>query len=403
MIETNLARPPDTTPGRKRAVVIGGGFAGIEAATELQKAGGFDVTLVSDRSYLYLFPISVWVPTRGIPFERAKVPLKAVAKKRGFTLVVDTIEEIRSAENLVRGAAGTYVYDYLVVATGAEKLRPPGVEHTLSICGNPQAGLDIRDRLDALIAKGKGSIAVGFGGNPKDRSAVRGGPAFELLFNIHALLKRKKIRDRFELTFFAPMAEPGERMGPRALSMLDSLLTSSGIAKRVGTPITRFDTAGVAFSDGGRLDADLVLFIPGATGHPIMAASDLPLNEAGFVRIDDHGLVEGTTNVYAAGDVAALEGPEWRAKQGHTAEVMARNAAFNIAASEAGRPERKGYQAHLSIVCLMDTGDGAAMVYRGRTRNVVIPLPVVGHWMKQGWGRYARAVKLGRIPRVPGL
>ena len=146
-----------------------------------------------------------------------------------------------------------------------------------------------------------------------------------------------------------------------------------------------------------------MLFIPGAAGHPVMAASDLPLTEAGFVRIDDHGLVEGTTNVYAAGDVAALEGPDWRAKQGHTAEVMARNAAFNISASEAGRPDRKGYQAHLSIVCLMDTGDGAAMVYRGRTRNVVIPLPIVGHPMKQAWGRYARLTKLGRIPRLPGL
>ena len=113
------------------------------------------------------------MPTRGIPFERAKVSLKAVAKRRGFRLVVDTVEEIRSAENLVRGAAGTYAYDYLVVATGAEKLRPPGAEHTLSICGNPQTGLDIRDRLDALIARERGSIAVGFGGNPKDRSAVR--------------------------------------------------------------------------------------------------------------------------------------------------------------------------------------------------------------------------------------
>jgi sulfide:quinone oxidoreductase len=51
----------------------------------------------------------------------------------------------------------------------------------------------------------------------------------------------------------------------------------------------------------------------------------------------------------------------------------------------------------------MDTGDGAAMVYRGRTRNLVIPLPIVGHWLKQGWGRYARLAKLGRIPRVPGL
>jgi sulfide:quinone oxidoreductase len=393
----------DRAPGRKRALVVGGGFAGVEAATALHRAGRFDVTLVSDRDFLYLYPISVWVPVRGIPFRRAQLSLDDIARKRGFRVVVDSVEEIRSAESTVRGAAGSYPFDYLVVAMGAEKLKPAGVEHTLSICGDPRTGLDIRDRLDALLAKGGGSIAVGFGGNPKDRSAVRGGPAFELLFNIHALLKRKGLRDKFELTFFAPMAEPGERMGRRALAMIDTMLPRYGIAKRVGTPIAGFDAAGVAFADGSRLDADLVLFIPGAAGHHVMAASDLPLNEAGFIRIDDHGLVEGTSNVYAAGDAAALEGPDWRAKQGHTAEVMARNAAFNIIAAEDGRPERKGYQAHLSIVCLMDTGDGAAMVYRGRTRSIVVPLPVVGHWMKQAWGRYARAVKLGRIPRVPGL
>lgn len=400
---TDPAGPRGEGAGRKRTLVIGGGFAGVEAATALAKSGRFDVTLVSDRDYLYLFPISVWVPVRGIPFRRAQVSLRRIARKRGFRLVVDTVQEIRSAENLVRGAADVYGYEYLVVATGAGKLKPQGVEHTLSICGNPQSGLAIRDRLDALVAKGGGSIAVGFGGNPKDRSAVRGGPAFELLFNIHLLLKRAKLRDRVALTFFAPMAEPGERMGPQALSMLDAMLTRDGIPKRVGTPIAGFDERGVAFADGSRLDADLVLFIPGAAGHDLMRSSDLPLNEAGFVRIDDHGLVEGTSNVYAAGDAAALEGPDWRAKQGHTAEVMARNAAFNIIAAEAGRSERKGYQAHLSIVCLMDTGDGAALVYRGRTHNIVLPLPIVGHWMKHAWGRYARAVKLGRIPRIPGL
>jgi sulfide:quinone oxidoreductase len=192
-------------------------------------------------------------------------------------------------------------------------------------------------------------------------------------------------------------------MGRKALSMVDRMFASYGIEKRYGVPIAGFDAEGVAFADGSRLDADLVLFIPGAAGHHVMAASDLPLNEAGFVRIDDTGLVEGTRDVYAVGDAAALEGPDWRAKQGHTAEVMARNAAFNIVAAEAGRLHRKGYQAHLSIVCLMDTGNGAAMVYRGRTRNVVIPLPVVGHWLKQAWGRYARLTKLGRLPRVPGL
>ncbi len=33
-----------------------------------------------------------------------------------------------------------------------------------------------------LVDRGSGKIAVGFGGNPKDSSAVRGGPAFEVLF-----------------------------------------------------------------------------------------------------------------------------------------------------------------------------------------------------------------------------
>lgn len=388
---------------RKRALVLGGGFAGVEAAADLQKSGRFEVTLVSDRDFLYLNPISIWIPTRGIEPDRARVPLAKIAARRGFRLVVDRVEEIRSAEHRVRLAGAELEYDYLVVATGGSKLRPQGVEHTLSICGAPEAAIGIRDRLDALIARGSGSIAVGFGGNPKDRSAVRGGPAFELLFNVLDLLRRKGIRDKFDVTFFAPMAEPGARMGPGALGLMATMFQKHGVPSRTGTPIKAFDEQGVAFADGSRIDADLVLFIPGIAGHPVLAASDLPLNEAGFVRIDDHGLVEGTADVYAAGDVAALEGPEWRAKQGHTAEVMARNAAANIIAADTGRPERKGYQAHLSIVCLMDVGNGAAMVYRGRKRNVVVPLPVVGHWLKQGWGSYAALTKLGRLRRLPGL
>ncbi|MFN8631389.1 MAG: FAD-dependent oxidoreductase [Chloroflexota bacterium] len=398
-----MARTPAPASARKQALVLGGGFAGVEAASALARSGRFEVTLVSDRDFLYLNPITIWIPTHGIEPERARVPLHQIAQKRGFRLVVDRVEAIRSAERRVVTAGGELAYDSLVVALGGSKLKPAGVEHTLSICGAPESAIAIRDRLDTLIARGSGSIAVGFGGNPKDRSAVRGGPAFELLFNIDHDLRRRGIRDRFSLTFFAPMAEPGERMGAPALGLMGKMLGRTGIPARTGTPIAGFDERGVAFADGSRLDADLTLFVPGVAGHPVLAASDLPLNEAGFVRIDDHGLVEGTIDVYAAGDVAALDGPEWRAKQGHTAEVMARNAAANIIAADAGRPERKGYQSHLSIMCVMDVGNGAALIYRGRKRAIAIPLPRVGHWLKQGWGAYARQTKLGRLRRLPGL
>jgi sulfide:quinone oxidoreductase len=387
----------------KKVLILGGGFAGVQAALELKKRKRFEVTLISDREYLFLYPTSIWIPTRTATFEQTKVDLKEIQQAYGFRLVIDTVQEIRSRENTVICATQQLNYDYLIIAIGAEKVVQPGQEHTLSICGKPEVSLTLRDRLDQLITKGSGKIAIGFGGNPKDVSAVRGGPAFELLFNIHHLLKKKRIRNSFELTFFAPMQEPGARMGKRALVLVDKMFETYKINKRYGKKIKSFIEQGIDFEDDSLLESDLTIFISGTAGHSALQRSDLSLNEAGFIKIDDHGLVEETTNVYAAGDVAALDGPAWRAKQGHTAEVMARNAVFNILKSEEGSSERKGYQHHLSILCIMDTGNGAAFVYRDEKRNIVIPLPVVGHWLKRSWGLYAKLTKTGRIPRLPGL
>lgn len=119
-----------------------------------------------------------------------------------FELIIDSVKEIRAADHRVVCETQALNYDYLVVAFGADKMKHRGVENTLSICGKPEVSLSIRDRIDALIEKGSGKIAIGFGGNPKDKSAVRGGPAFEMMFNIHNLLRKKKIRKNFELTFF---------------------------------------------------------------------------------------------------------------------------------------------------------------------------------------------------------
>jgi sulfide:quinone oxidoreductase len=293
--------------------------------------------------------------------------------------------------------------DHLVLALGGGKLRPAGVEHTHTICGAPEATARLAAALAALRSRGSGRIAIGFGGNPKDPSAVRGGPAFELAFNVDTLLRREGLRERFELTFFAPMASPGARMGEKAVAAIQRMFGKLGIATRFGKKISGFDAAGVRFEDGGRLDAELVVFVAAGAGHPVLAAAGLPLNEAGFVRIDGGCAVPGFPGVWAVGDGAALEGPEWRAKQGHVAEVMARVAAENAAASDEGRPERAGYVEHLNILCLMDMGNGAAWVYRDDRTARLVPLPVVGHWMKKGWGAYYRLSKQRRFPRLPGL
>ncbi len=277
------------------------------------------------------------------------------------------------------------------------------MEHTLSICGKPEEATELYERLDALVLKGSGKIAMGFGGNPKDTSAVRGGPAFEVLFNVDTYLKRKGIRENFELTFFAPMEKPGQKMGEKALVMMDKMFKMTNIHKKVGSKITAFEEDGIVFEDGVKIESDLIMFISAGTGHGIIANSGLPLSDAGFVVTNEYNEIEGFEGIYAIGDSASLMGPEWRAKQGHVAEVMAKNVAYNIYNHMQNIDSKKSYEGHLNILCVMDTGDGAAFVHRSEKGGKMIPMPFVGHWMKRGWGWYCYNSKLGKIPRIPGM
>ncbi len=388
----------------KKVLVLGGGFAGIESAIYLRK-NNYDVTVVSDRDFFYIYPTSIWIPTGESKFEDICIDLKELEAAHGFTLLVDGVTSIDAKSKRVTLQSGKVLegFDNLVIAMGASKMKPKGVENTLSICGAPEQSLLIKKKLDALMAKGSGKIAFGFGGNPNDTSAVRGGPGFELLFNVHNLLKKKGIRENFELTFFAPMEKPGARMGPQALKMMDMIFKRTNIAKHFGKKIKSFETDGVLFEDDSKLMSDFVMFIPAGDGHDIIKNSDLPQNGAGFIEIDDFCEVKGVEGVYAVGDIAAIEGPEWRAKQGHIAEVMARNMAHNIKVEESGSGVLKGYKEHLNILCVMDSGDGAAFVYRDDKKARMIVMPIFGHWLKKGWGKYCRLSKLGRIPRIPGM
>jgi sulfide:quinone oxidoreductase len=387
----------------KSALVVGGGFAGLESAIQLRKAG-LDVTLVSDRPYLWIYPTSIWVVTGERTFEDTCLDLADVARRHGFTFRQGKVESVTAARRAAVVDGEELSADHLVLAIGGVPMRPKGVEHTFGLSGSPDAVVKLHEALEKLVARGSGRIAMGFGGNPKDPSAVRGGPIFEVLFNVLLLLERRGVREKFELAFFAPMPSPGERMGKKAVAAIQGMLGQKGVEMRVGKKITAFETGGaVVFEDGSRLESDLTVFIPATNGHPVLGASDLPRNEAGFVTIDGGCAVPGFPGVWAVGDSAALEGPAWRAKQGHMAEVMARVAAANVKAEIEGRPERESYIPHVSITCLMDMGNGAAYVHRDETKEQMVPLPVVGHWMKQGWGAYFKASKRKQFPRLPGM
>ena len=112
--------------------------------------------------------------------------------------------------------------------------------------------------------------------------------------------------------------------------------------------------------------------------------------------------VQGLPWLYAVGDVAALEGPDWKAKQGHIAEVMARTAADDIERKVDGPRQAGSYVDEVCILCVMDMGNGAGFVYRDDKRALFIPMPIVGHWLKRAWGHVLPAAEAGQDPEAAG-
>jgi sulfide:quinone oxidoreductase len=387
-----------------KVLILGGGFAGVEAAIKLS-AYGHQVRLVSNRDFLFVYPISIWIPINKRTFNQVKIPMISLAKKHRFEFIQAEVKQISAAEKWVETDKGKMDFDYMLISMGMGKMKMPGLENTHSICGKPDEAEVIKKELEKLVQQGHGKIAIGFGANPKDPSAtaVRGGPAFELLFNISHYLKKKKLRDKFELNFFAPMKEPGKKMGDKPYKKLDVFFKRYKINVKKGQKITNFEKDAIHFADGSKLESDLTIFIPGGSGHPVIENSDLPLSSAGFIKIDEYCQVDEHESIYAAGDITALSGPKWAAKQGHVAEVMAGAAAYNIHKHSLGKEKRKSFKSHLNIVCIMDSGDGAAFIMRKPDTEIILPLPILGHWMKKAWGFYYRNSKLRNIPRFPGL
>ena len=387
-----------------KILVLGGGFAGVEAAIKLRQYG-YDVTLVSNRDYLFIYPISIWIPVGKKRFDQVQLSLTKLQQKHGFKLIVDEVERLHPKDKQVRLKNQTINYDYLFIALGMSKVASQGIEHVHSICGAPQEAVTIRDLLQKIIKEGRGDIAIGFGGNPADptATAIRGGPAFELLFNISHYIKQLGLRDAINIHFFAPMEEPGKKLGDKPFTRLADFYKRYKIQVHVGKKIQQFEERQIVFEDGSALLSDLTIFISGGAGHSVFIDSGLPLNNAGFIKIESSCQVVGHPDIFAIGDSAEIVGPDWAAKQGHIAEVMAEVGAYNLNNMLTGKETKKSYQDKLSIICIMDSGDGAAIISRTTKGGRILLLPIVGHWLKKAWGAYYIHSKLKNIPRIPGM
>lgn len=317
----------------------------------------YDITLIGDGRFIYFPGIPDFITgeknTNGIT-----VDIRPFLKRRNIRFIDDMVTDIQDNGRTVITKNGTYRNDALFVGIGPSFLTDdiPGTrEHTLSPCSGPGAMEAFVGKLRALDG---GIIYLGFKANRKDGFVGgRVGQVYECACLIDFDLKKRGVREKFEIHFFSSEISPGEK------GAITDRLQERGIVLDYGYEPVEFVDGGMVGGDGSFRKADLVLYTSGITGTPLVEHSCLPVSPGGLIEVDEYGQAKGLGNVFAAGDCASHESPPaWLPHQAHMAQLRSQAAAKNMRAVLNGESPRNTYRHELS--CILSMGDDAMWLHR---------------------------------------
>src|SRR5215475_3789454 len=106
---------------RHRVVILGGGFAGLNAAQKLKRAD-VDVTLIDRRNFHLFQPLLYQVATGSLSPGQIAAPLRSVLRRQKNTqvLLAETVDVDPQGHRVILSDGATYEYDSLIVATGSQ-------------------------------------------------------------------------------------------------------------------------------------------------------------------------------------------------------------------------------------------------------------------------------------------
>jgi NADH dehydrogenase len=308
-----------------RIVILGGGFAGVEAARYLDRTvaqnSDVEVTLISSENFTIFTPMLHEVAAGDLEATHICNPLRKLLRR--VTILTGSVEAIDIAKRTVTISYGIDAhrrelpYDHLVLTLGSET-------NYSSVPGVAEHALGIKTLGDAIIIRG-GVLAIlenaSVESDPARRKrmltvvVVGGGFAgVETIGAINDLMRESLphygLIDPKEARvvlvhggkFLLP--ELGEALGLYAQEKLHE----RRVEIKLETQVNAYADGAVHCSDGEIIPAELLIWAAGVSPSPIL--KKLPLELAkGRVVVDSTLEVPGHPGIWAAGDCAAVADP----------------------------------------------------------------------------------------------
>jgi NADH dehydrogenase len=332
--------------GRKRVVVVGGGFGGLWTVRALRSVN-LDITLI-DRGNHHLFqPLLYQVATAGLAAPSIAAPLRHILRRQPNVEVL--MGEVRTIDLQARRLyleAQAFEYDYLVVATGATHAyfgHDDWAQHVLGLKSLDDA-LAIRARI--LTAFERAELES----DPQRRAAwltfaiIGAGPTGVELAGTLAEIARHTLAPEFRRSdprqARVMLIEAGERvlanLPPELSEKAAAQLRRLGVTVRTGQAVTGISAEGIELGEE-RIATNTTLWAAGVSASPLGAMLGAPLDRAGRVLVQTDLSLPGHPEVLVIGDLASVRAARPVPGTAPAAKQMGAHAAKCIAASLAGR------------------------------------------------------------------
>jgi NADH dehydrogenase len=297
-----------------RVVIVGAGFAGLNAAKVLGNRSGIDVTVLDRLNHHVFQPLLYQVAMAALSPADIAAPIRSILhRKRNVRVLQATVQSVDLAARRVICDCGEFDYDYLMLACGAAhayfgheewECHAPGLKSLSQATEIRRRVLSAFERAERETDRARQEWLLTF-------VVVGGGPTgVELAGAIGEMARYTLSRDFRQIDprrARVILVEAGPRILPafdaRSAARATRDLESLGVEVRVAAAVTAVSGEGVALGTES-IGAATVLWAAGVRASGIGRALGVPVDSAGRVIVEADLSLPGNPDVFVVGDLA---------------------------------------------------------------------------------------------------
>lgn len=307
--------------GKKRIVIVGAGFAGLEIAQKLSKRDDLQIVLLDKNNYHQFQPLFYQVAMAGLEPSSISFPLRKIFQScKNVHIRVTEVHQLMPDGKSIETGLGVIEFDALVIATGADTnyYGQKEIESRAIPMKSVGEALALRNRLLQNFEDAVSADTVEERDALMNVVVVGGGPTGVELSGTLAEMKNSILpKDYPDLNFDSMhiyLLESGDEvldvMSDEASIKAREYLLKLGVTVMTGQRVTEFDGKKVTTKQGLELNTTNLVWAAGIRACPLGGFGPEKLGRGGRLLVNQFNQVDGYQNVFALGDVAIMKGDE---------------------------------------------------------------------------------------------